>query len=78
MEDAVIVTAIRISTHALREEGDLSGPASNMPQSPYFYPRPPRGGRHGAAGSWQQSMTKHFYPRPPRGGRHRQSPAFPP
>ena len=35
----------------------------------YFYPRPPRGGRHlrpSAAG-----QLHHFYPRPPRGGRLR-------
>ena len=35
----------RISIHALREEGD--GAASmRFPLRAYFYPRPPRGGRH--------------------------------
>ena len=33
-----------ISIHALREEGDLSTPASS-PEQKHFYPRPPRGGR---------------------------------
>ena len=34
-----------ISIHALREEGDAADPV--LPASPpYFYPRPPRGGRH--------------------------------
>ena len=33
-----------ISTHALREEGDL-WPARSCAVPPYFYPRPPRGGR---------------------------------
>ena len=36
---------IEISIHALREEGDSS--ITNSPSWPtYFYPRPPRGGRH--------------------------------
>ena len=34
-----------ISIHALREEGDLARPWWR-PASTYFYPRPPRGGRH--------------------------------
>ena len=33
-----------ISIHALREEGDQSGPLS-LDFSNDFYPRPPRGGR---------------------------------
>ena len=33
-----------ISIHALREEGDTSR-TSKRPRNPYFYPRPPRGGR---------------------------------
>ena len=57
----------RISTHALREEGDRPTKSPSR-ASPYFYPRPPRGGRPSpplqAAGFWN------FYPRPPRGGRH--------
>ena len=34
-----------ISIHALREEGDEPSPASPATWT-YFYPRPPRGGRH--------------------------------
>ena len=34
----------RISIHALREEGDKQ-PEPTPPVPPYFYPRPPRGGR---------------------------------
>ena len=33
----------------------------------YFYPRPPRGGRHGSPMGWDRFGD--FYPRPPRGGR---------
>ncbi len=33
-----------ISIHALREEGDLVA-LYLLPSVPYFYPRPPRGGR---------------------------------
>ena len=56
----------RISTHALREEGD-DYTFSRSPKQPYFYPRPPRGGRQG-----EMHFTfwgNDFYPRPPRGGR---------
>ena len=35
---------IRISIHALREEGDFPRPSEQIPRR-YFYPRPPRGGR---------------------------------
>ena len=35
----------QISIHALREEGDRRSPGRTRP-SVYFYPRPPRGGRH--------------------------------
>ena len=35
----------KISIHALREEGDGSIPTAPS-INPYFYPRPPRGGRH--------------------------------
>ena len=34
-----------ISIHALREEGDIEQPIWNIATHPYFYPRPPRGGR---------------------------------
>ena len=37
--------------------------------TPYFYPRPPRGGRRG--GAFNLLCTRYFYPRPPRGGRHK-------
>ena len=36
-----------ISIHALREEGDTF-PAAGRAAACYFYPRPPRGGRHRA------------------------------
>ena len=36
---------IRISIHALREEGDGCNPRCLQPAAD-FYPRPPRGGRH--------------------------------
>ena len=55
-----------ISIHALREEGDHR-PASRNRLLSYFYPRPPRGGRH-TVGTLQ-ALYGHFYPRPPRGGR---------
>ena len=35
---------IKISIHALREEGDQRGAAAGKPVTD-FYPRPPRGGR---------------------------------
>ena len=38
---------IRISIHALREEGDLIFYHHGCNIEPYFYPRPPRGGRRG-------------------------------
>ena len=37
---------IKISIHALREEGDPNKRRSTRPRPHYFYPRPPRGGRH--------------------------------
>ena len=58
--------SLQISIHALREEGDAtSGGISSTLM--YFYPRPPRGGRHSAFSTMHQ--TFYFYPRPPRGGR---------
>ena len=56
-----------ISIHALREEGDRSRRTSRS-RALYFYPRPPRGGRHGQHQGQRRRMD-HFYPRPPRGGR---------
>ena len=58
----------QISIHALREEGDTSTRSMTTSTS-YFYPRPPRGGRHRRSG--KKTIQKHFYPRPPRGGRPR-------
>ena len=55
-----------ISIHALREEGDAPS-GRNTPDTPNFYPRPPRGGR--LEGAVHGIKTKDFYPRPPRGGR---------
>ena len=55
-----------ISIHALREEGDQSRP-TRLSGCPYFYPRPPRGGRPLRARTVPASDD--FYPRPPRGGR---------
>ena len=40
-----------ISIHALREEGDRARPRPR-PLQGNFYPRPPRGGRHGKAYDW--------------------------
>ena len=43
-----------ISIHALREEGD-ERTAATLPPFQYFYPRPPRGGRHfGRSGTSNQ------------------------
>ena len=42
----LVVLGPAISTHALREEGDKF-PQLRSAKSSYFYPRPPRGGRHG-------------------------------
>ena len=56
-----------ISIHALREEGDRLTSSTRRPP-PYFYPRPPRGGRLDA--TLAITCRMYFYPRPPRGGRH--------
>ncbi len=57
---------VRISIHALREEGDAFPVPGGSLQGD-FYPRPPRGGR---PQWWQAFCLRHyFYPRPPRGGR---------
>ena len=58
---------MNISTHALREEGDLTARSTKSCCVNYFYPRPPRGGRPMARSFFFPS--KYFYPRPPRGGR---------
>ena len=41
---SVFLKALRISIHALREEGDRSRDKGRR-QRQHFYPRPPRGGR---------------------------------
>ena len=59
--------ALKISIHALREEGDKV--VENVPKLPgNFYPRPPRGGRHHDP-QRAKGHPQDFYPRPPRGGR---------
>ena len=42
---AIVVAFRLISIHALREEGDLMSMVLHTFLC-YFYPRPPRGGRH--------------------------------
>ena len=64
---------VHISIHALREEGDRT-PAPSSGRHPYFYPRPPRGGRP-QGGASTPGGAQDFYPRPPRGGRHTAFPA---
>ena len=44
-KDHAVFYGIDISIHALREEGDSRYPGV-MRKFHYFYPRPPRGGRH--------------------------------
>ena len=58
---------IRISIHALREEGDWATWATSSPNT-HFYPLPPRVGRLTPAAA--STLRMDFYPRPPRGGRH--------
>ena len=57
---------LRISIHALREEGDC-GLARSRQSKKHFYPRPPRGGRRTTLAIFLRKP--YFYPRPPRGGR---------
>ena len=65
---------LKISIHALREEGDFLILRSAWAACPYFYPRPPRGGRPMRLDF--HATTAYFYPRPPRGGRPRRVPKF--
>ena len=58
--------ALKISIHALREEGDIAIIVEVIFE-PDFYPRPPRGGRRRARPTRLEVI--YFYPRPPRGGR---------
>ena len=66
MWDYRVVIAGQISIHALRVEGDsvLQQPLAFRP---YFYPRPPGGGRPLQAAPDRRRCD--FYPRPPGGGR---------
>ena len=57
---------VGISIHALREEGDFAAWSLGNVKI-YFYPRPPRGGRHSP--TTPTTKPRNFYPRPPRGGR---------
>ena len=61
----------QISIHALREEGDIERICVHSSESD-FYPRPPRGGRHGHV--YPSLLRANFYPRPPRGGRRSRLP----
>ena len=65
---------VKISIHALREEGDAVQAASRQRGS-NFYPRPPRGGRRWRM--WSERWGTYFYPRPPRGGRRQTNPRNP-
>ena len=58
-----------ISIHALREEGDVSGPASPA-REPVFLSTP-SARRATPSTTLPKSNTRNFYPRPPRGGRPR-------
>ena len=49
MRAAVLQQGKNISIHALREEGDSEADLQ-FSKSGYFYPRPPRGGRHDIIG----------------------------
>ena len=46
MQDRQVLQEFFISIHALREEGDLLRQHRAGCCQRYFYPRPPRGGRH--------------------------------
>ena len=56
-----------ISIHALRVEGDQIRCVATL-SKPYFYPRPPGGGRR-AGPLYHAARRVDFYPRPPGGGR---------
>ena len=60
------ICVLKISIHALREEGDTMLLGALI-WTPNFYPRPPRGGR--PERRWAVRRLRYFYPRPPRGGR---------
>ena len=50
------LATMKISIHALREEGDKEKVWEGKPHE-YFYPRPPRGGRRQEMHRWQCSKT---------------------
>ena len=60
---------IRISIHALREEGDPSAPAASPATAPFL--STPSARRATFAVPTSQAPQVYFYPRPPRGGRPR-------
>ena len=49
-KDELLNFHLVISIHALREEGDFPGDPPGRERRRHFYPRPPRGGRHGSYG----------------------------
>ena len=59
---------VGISIHALRVEGDALPHAAHQLILPYFYPRPPGGGRRDCDTCLYNNPCD-FYPRPPGGGR---------
>ena len=66
---------LRISIHALREEGDALWLPPAFPPGD-FNPRPPRGGRRQAPGQ-PGTLEGNFNPRPPRGGRQQRADLLP-
>ena len=56
-----------LSTPSARRATTVIDDTDDLPF--YFYPRPPRGGRHPDRHRRHRGRV-HFYPRPPRGGRH--------
>ena len=66
-ESVTVQFTLKISIHALREEGDRCARCSGRVHQD-FYPRPPRGGRLPPQ-CCLLLLFSYFYPRPPRGGR---------
>ena len=61
-----------LSTPSARRATRTPVPSSG--RHPYFYPRPPRGGRRPPPGC--TCSFSYFYPRPPRGGRRSSLPVY--
>ena len=61
-----VAPPVRISIHALREEGDRGGPCSSRPADISIHALREEGDRKEHL-TWKS--TRDFYPRPPRGGR---------